>query len=346
MNRYTFKDVATSKRASLAHDIDDDGDEDDEEPGVPGEVRRSNAAVEGEEDTEEKFNDAGEVMEPFNLKDERDGGHFDENMNYVWGKEKAEPDAWLADLDEAAMEKGIGEAAAAQKRKLAAQDEQDSKLASQPRDRESLRRELFSILQNGETVPKALRRLGKRPAGVARAASSDRAIFSRLTEAADGLIVLGVTDVYDLSYDAIDAILSTWEYKGQDGCVHGPFTGMQLVGWMKQGYFGGSTVVQMRKVIIPDMALNPSSEQRGTKRRRFGEQKRDAANDLMQDLEDSDSDEEGTNSRPPAVGQTLTYGPWCLSSDIDFGDVTPDQVEPQPESEEDEKIKLEEDEDD
>ncbi len=54
-------------------------------------------------------------MEPFNLKDERDGGHFDENMNYVWSKEKVEPDAWLADLDEAAMEKGIGEAAAAQK---------------------------------------------------------------------------------------------------------------------------------------------------------------------------------------------------------------------------------------
>ena len=182
-------------------------------------------------------------------------------------------------------------------------------------------------------------------AGVARAVSSDRAIFSRLTEAADGLIVLGVTDVYDLSYDAIDAILSTWEYKGQDGCVHGPFTGMQLVGWMKQGYFGGSNVVHMRKVIIPDGTLNPVSEQRGVKRRRFGEQKRDAASDLMRDLEDSDSDEEDTNSRPPAVGQAFTYGPWCLSSDIDFGDVTPDQVEPQPESEEDEKIKLEEDED-
>ena len=36
-------------------------------------------------------------------------------MNYVWAKEKGEPDAWLADMDEAAMEKSIGEAAAALK---------------------------------------------------------------------------------------------------------------------------------------------------------------------------------------------------------------------------------------
>ena len=55
------------------------------------------------------------MIEPFNLKDEREGGHFDENMNYVWKKEQEEPDAWVADLDEAAMEKAIGEAASALK---------------------------------------------------------------------------------------------------------------------------------------------------------------------------------------------------------------------------------------
>ena len=47
----------------------------------------------------------GEVIEPFNLKDERDGGHFDSDMNYVWSKERREVDTWLADLDEATMEK-------------------------------------------------------------------------------------------------------------------------------------------------------------------------------------------------------------------------------------------------
>ena len=34
-------------------------------------------------------------------------------MNFVFTKERGEVDAWLADLDEAAMEKGIGEASKA-----------------------------------------------------------------------------------------------------------------------------------------------------------------------------------------------------------------------------------------
>lgn len=41
-----------------------------------------------------QFNEMGEVIEPFNLKDEREAGGFDENMNYVFQKEKGEVDAW------------------------------------------------------------------------------------------------------------------------------------------------------------------------------------------------------------------------------------------------------------
>jgi hypothetical protein len=36
-------------------------------------------------------------------------------MNFVFQKEKGEIDAWLANMDEAAMEQGIGEAAKALK---------------------------------------------------------------------------------------------------------------------------------------------------------------------------------------------------------------------------------------
>jgi hypothetical protein len=54
-------------------------------------------------------------LEPFNLRDERDRGAFDENMNFVFKRERGELDAWLANLDEAAMEQGIGEAAQALK---------------------------------------------------------------------------------------------------------------------------------------------------------------------------------------------------------------------------------------
>lgn len=36
-------------------------------------------------------------------------------MNYVWQKDQGEVDSWLANMDEATMEKSIGEAAAALK---------------------------------------------------------------------------------------------------------------------------------------------------------------------------------------------------------------------------------------
>lgn len=47
-----------------------------------------------EEESNDKFNEMGEVIEPFNLKNEREAGGFDENMNYVFQKEKGEVDAW------------------------------------------------------------------------------------------------------------------------------------------------------------------------------------------------------------------------------------------------------------
>jgi hypothetical protein len=67
MNIRTFKDAVTSRHSSLAHDLDDD-DYDE------GNGTVSHKEVDGEEDEgNEKFNEIGEVIEPFNLKDEREG---------------------------------------------------------------------------------------------------------------------------------------------------------------------------------------------------------------------------------------------------------------------------------
>ncbi|KAG5180594.1 hypothetical protein JKP88DRAFT_349493 [Tribonema minus] len=66
-----------------------------------------------EEDT--NFNEAGEVLEPFNLKNERQEGYFDTNGNFVWKMQDQETDAWLAGLDDAAMEEAIGQAQQAQR---------------------------------------------------------------------------------------------------------------------------------------------------------------------------------------------------------------------------------------
>lgn len=115
MNRHTFKTLIGKDRSSLSAEIED-GNSDNEDAVAPmrGEVEVDGEKCE-EDDGEERFNEIGEVMEPFNLRNERDGGHFDENMNYVFKREKGELDAWLANLDEASMEQCIGEAASAKK---------------------------------------------------------------------------------------------------------------------------------------------------------------------------------------------------------------------------------------
>ncbi len=90
----------------MAEENDDDDDDDDNGHGKSKGKGKGDEAVDGEEeDGTEKFNDVGEVLMPFNLKEDREGGRFDDNMNYVWAKEHREVDTWLADLDEATMER-------------------------------------------------------------------------------------------------------------------------------------------------------------------------------------------------------------------------------------------------
>jgi hypothetical protein len=65
-----------------------------------------------------QFNEAGERIEPFNLRNERKEGYFDEAGNFVWKKEVGQLDPWLASLDnEQDLEAQIGEAARAKKKK-------------------------------------------------------------------------------------------------------------------------------------------------------------------------------------------------------------------------------------
>lgn len=113
-----------------------------------------------------QFNEAGEVLEAFNLHNERDGGAFDENMNYVFQKEKGEMDAWVAEMDETAMEQAIGEAARAVKRK-AAQRELDEENEAKKEFLPSiqLKKNLLLLMKPKETVAGAMRRLGGGKAG-------------------------------------------------------------------------------------------------------------------------------------------------------------------------------------
>lgn len=102
----------------------------------------------------------GVPIEPFNLRNERDSGYFDENMNYVFKKEKGEVDAWLAGLDEATVEAAIGEAAVAEKKLLEKRKHDEEEEAKKPiRSTQELKEELLSFMLPSEKIATTLRRL-------------------------------------------------------------------------------------------------------------------------------------------------------------------------------------------
>mmetsp|Transcript_43296 Transcript_43296/g.55613 ORF Transcript_43296/g.55613 Transcript_43296/m.55613 type:complete len:477 (+) Transcript_43296:51-1481(+) len=139
---------------------DDDDEEDDDESSRRR--RGGEEPVSGEEsDGDTNFNDAGEVMEAFNLKEEREQGHFDDSGNYIWRKLEEVSDEWLQSMGgEAGMEAAIGQAAAAQrrqKRELASKEAEKDRVGE--KDVLTLFKEIHSLLLDEESVTKAMKRL-------------------------------------------------------------------------------------------------------------------------------------------------------------------------------------------
>lgn len=169
---------------------------------------------------EEDFNDAGQAFEPFHLGRERDEGYFDTSGNYVWKKKTADDhDPWLDGLDEmdprqrsrmqsdAAKQAGFV-ASSGQKGELeedadavsegASDDEEDASIP--PAKKAEYLKTIASILEDGETVTAALRRLGRVKPGQPKATKLDtvsRGAFNALTDAADALLRSGMMDVYN-----------------------------------------------------------------------------------------------------------------------------------------------------
>ena len=320
MNLHTFKDVLSSKRASIINETEV---EDDEET----ETKAFTEIIEGEiDESEEKFNDAGEVLEPFNLREERQRGQFDTQLNFTFEKEATEVDAWVADLDESTMEKAIGEAELALKRRRELERESQRR-AEESRLRASfleLCLHLLCVLRPEETVARTMRRIKAEENGGQEKRKSNP-VIDRLTDIADQLISHGVSGVYGMQYEAIEAMISLWEYRAADGSVQGPFTSAQIGEWRLQGYFVEDLAVPMRRVlntddkflryreskatshddddgrggVLPALAGKRARpvgskvmERSGAKRVRF-DQPPSPRNDLVADLEDSDEESEG-----------------------------------------------------
>lgn len=94
------------------------------------------------------------------MKDERESGFIDSDMNFVFKKERQEVDAWVASLNDSSTERVITEAAKAETKRLARAAEQELRQANlEKKSPIDIKLSLLAFMQPGETVQQTLRRL-------------------------------------------------------------------------------------------------------------------------------------------------------------------------------------------
>ena len=156
------------KARGKKRDANKEGDEegggaDDGREGLNGEAADTRELDLGETEKYEKEEmsmgqqEAGIAMEPFNMKLEREEGHFDDDFNYVWRdtRDDEEHDAWLGEVDEGAeSDAKVAKRKELLAKQMVAMQEQEEEAADVP----SLCNEAARILLEGESVAAALRR--------------------------------------------------------------------------------------------------------------------------------------------------------------------------------------------
>ena len=179
--------------------------------------------------------EAGNTIEAFSMNDDKKEGHFDDDFNFVWKRKGEDPDdvhdAWLdGDVDKSNESAEKVE----KRRRLLQQHLEAEALRKQDAgqeavlDKAAMLGKIVGLLQPGETVAAALRRLGagnkKAGAGGGAAggkrkleatadadpdAASRRRQFEELTEAADALLRGGRYDIYTEKADALQEELGS-----------------------------------------------------------------------------------------------------------------------------------------
>ena len=130
-----------------------DSDEEDEAKDTKTEAL-DEEEIEGQEDDTIE-NDDGVKITPFNLKEEHEEGHFSKDGAFVWKKEKEINDAWLDNVDWVKVK----QVSAAEQSKKDANDDAEDEAEAGYNETETYRK-LLSYLKPGESVAKAIRRLG------------------------------------------------------------------------------------------------------------------------------------------------------------------------------------------
>lgn len=190
------------------HTLDSD-EEDDEQVRAKYDILQPDQ-IEGEEDGDLRQED--EIcITPFNMNDEKEEGHFDKQGMFIFNKEEKEvKDHWLENIDWVKVKE----------RAPVTKPETETPPAPEL-DTNECYRKILSFLQPGESVHKAIRRLGPKSSARSRdrtGAKSNSATGSSggqesenktkeqmlsLISLADQLISSGDMDAYELTYEQL-----------------------------------------------------------------------------------------------------------------------------------------------
>ncbi|KAL2537042.1 CD2-binding protein-related [Forsythia ovata] len=188
----------------------------------------------------ETFVEEGVQIDPFNLDKEREEGYFDANGNYVeYVNENEIKDAWLDSVD--VYEKYT------EKRSIpTGNDEESRDLTSE--ELAKIKRRIANVLEPGETVLQALRRLKGTSNKKQKMSAETKLLFDQLTEDAMKLMESGDYNVYDEKQEIFQR-----EAEGYEKLAQARMQGTSLSSGQGKSYdiFNGDTVPNGTDVSIP-----------------------------------------------------------------------------------------------
>ncbi|XP_054749466.1 CD2 antigen cytoplasmic tail-binding protein 2 homolog [Lytechinus pictus] len=174
--------------------------------------------VEGAEDDEDGIAESDDDIKitPFNLKQEMSEGHFDKDGNYHEKKGDDVRDEWLENIDWERLEEENAMKRRADKGEEA--DDEDEGDAKVVRPELEVMRLMLGFMKEGESVTKAMQRLGggkKRMGSAAqrkfkndsdssnKVTAESKADMLKLTDLVDELVARGQFDMYQYTYEKI-----------------------------------------------------------------------------------------------------------------------------------------------
>ncbi|XP_059479328.1 CD2 antigen cytoplasmic tail-binding protein 2 homolog [Neocloeon triangulifer] len=197
------------------HSLDSDEEESDEDEQKYHILASDD--ITGQEEATAQFD--GEVqITPFNMKEELEEGHFDTEGHYHFKKEsREERDVWLDNIDWIKVRRTAPEEGVLKEAESSSDDEEVKQF-----DKVGGYRSILSHLKPGESVAKALRRLGggqsltasqklkmKKLGQSVESSSEDKADFLTLTELANNMLnATGNMNVYQETFEQIQCTVN------------------------------------------------------------------------------------------------------------------------------------------